>query len=48
MILDSETNRPLDEKERIKLLNLLIKERFGDWAVNKSRVENEDKNLNQK
>ncbi len=33
---DSETNRPVTEEERIKLLNELIKERFGDWATNKT------------
>lgn len=35
MTSDSETNRPIDETERQKLLNELIKERFGDWAINK-------------
>jgi len=25
----------MDETERLRLLNELIKERFGDWATNK-------------
>ena len=35
MTSDSETNRPMNEKERIDLLNKLIRERFGDWATRK-------------
>ena len=35
MMSDSETNRPMTEEERIKLLNEVIKERFGDWATRK-------------
>jgi hypothetical protein len=35
MTSDSETNKPIDETERQKLLNELIRERFGDWAINK-------------
>jgi len=35
MTSDSETNRPMDETERLRLLNELIKERFGDWATSK-------------
>jgi hypothetical protein len=33
--LDSETNRPMTEKERLELLNNLIRERYGDWATRK-------------
>ena len=35
MMSDSETNREKSEEERIKLLNELIRERFGDWATRK-------------
>ena len=35
MMSDSETNRPMNDKERIDLLNKLIRERFGDWATRK-------------
>ncbi len=35
MMSDSETNRPMNEAERITLLNDLIRERFGDWATRK-------------
>lgn len=35
MMSDLETNRPTTEEERIKLLNEVIKERFGDWATRK-------------
>lgn len=37
MILDSETNRPTPEEERILLLNQLIRERFGEWATHKDK-----------
>jgi hypothetical protein len=36
MMSDSETNRPMDEKQRIELLNKLIIERYGDWATRKT------------
>ena len=35
MMSDLETNRAKSEEERIKLLNELIRERFGDWATRK-------------
>ena len=35
MTLDSETNRPQTEEERILLLNKVIRERFGEWATRK-------------
>lgn len=34
MMSDSK-NQPSDEKEKIELLNALIRERFGEWATNK-------------
>ena len=35
MTLDSKTNRPQTEEERILLLNQVIRERFGEWATRK-------------
>ena len=35
MILDSQTNRPMSEEERLQLLNDVIRERYGDWATRK-------------
>lgn len=35
MTSDSETNRPLTEEERIRFLNEIIRERYGDWATRK-------------
>jgi hypothetical protein len=43
MMSDSETNRPMDEKQRIELLNKLIIERYGDWATRKTpEINNND------
>ena len=42
MMSDSETNRPMSEKERIDLLNKLIRERYGDWATRKTPDINND------
>ena len=42
MTSDSETNRPLDEKQRIELLNKLITERYGEWATRKTPEINND------
>ena len=40
---DSETNRPIDEKQKIELLNKLIIERYGDWATRKTpEINNND------
>lgn len=35
MTSDSETNRPLTEEERIRFLNAIIRERYGEWATRK-------------
>ena len=44
MMSGSETNRPMDEEERINLLNKLIIERYGDWATRKTpEINNDDK-----
>jgi hypothetical protein len=43
MMSDSETNRPTNEEERIKLLNQLIRERYGDWATRGINQINENK-----
>ena len=43
MMSDSETNRTVDEKERIELLNKLILERYGEWATRKTpEITNND------
>jgi hypothetical protein len=43
MMSDSQTNRPMSEKERIDLLNKLIRERYGDWAtLPNPRVDNNE------
>ena len=42
MMSDSETNRPMDEEERINLLNKLIIERYGEWATRKTPEINND------
>ena len=43
MMSDSETNRPIDEKQKIELLNKLIIERYGDWATRKTpEINNND------
>ena len=43
MMSDSETNRPMDEKQKIELLNKLIIERYGDWATRKTpEINNND------
>lgn len=41
MMSDSKTNRPMNDEERINLVNALIRERFGDWATNKLIPESE-------
>jgi hypothetical protein len=35
MMSDLEINQAKIEKERLQLLNDLIRERFGDWATRK-------------
>ena len=43
MTLDSETNRPETEEEKILLLNQVIRERFGEWATRKTlEINNND------
>lgn len=42
MMSDSETNRPMNEEERIDLLNKIIRERFGDWATRKTEIRESD------
>jgi hypothetical protein len=43
MMSDSETNRPMNEKEKNELLNKLIVERYGEWATRKTLVNDSDK-----
>jgi len=43
MMSDSETNRPMNEEEKKKLLNKLIAERYGDWATRKDTIKDSDK-----
>ena len=43
MMSDSKTNQQTDEEERIKLLNQLIRERYGDWATRGTNEINENK-----
>lgn len=43
MMSDSQTNQQTDEEERIKLLNQLIRERYGDWATRGTSEINESK-----
>ena len=43
MMSDLETNRAKSEEERIKLLNELIRERFGDWATHKGLIKDSEK-----
>ena len=43
MMSDSETTKPTDEEARIKLLNEVIRERYGDWATRKTpEINNND------
>lgn len=35
MMSDSKTNRPINEREKEDLLKDLIRERYGEWAINK-------------
>lgn len=43
MMSDSETKHLTSEEERIKLLNELIRERFGDWATHKGLIKDSEK-----
>ena len=43
MMSDSETTKPTDEEARIKLLNEVIRERFGEWETRKTlEINNND------
>lgn len=43
MMSDSETNRPMNEKEKKELLDKLIRERYGDWATRKDLIKDSEK-----
>lgn len=43
MMSDSETNRPMNEKERTELLKKLIIERYGEWATRKDIIKDSEK-----
>lgn len=35
MMSDSKTNRPISDEERKDLVNALVRERYGEWAISK-------------
>jgi hypothetical protein len=39
MMSDLGTNRPMNEEERVKLLQEIIRERFGEWATRKDEIQ---------
>ena len=43
MMSDSQTNRPTEEEERLKLYKKLILERYGEWATRPDARINESK-----